>query len=36
MLSINPVNWHTKTPPAIMNDTITVAIHPLKNNLKFF
>ena len=27
-MCINPVNWHTDSTPAILNDTITVTIAP--------
>lgn len=33
VMCINPVNWRTDTTPAILNDTITVTLHPEANVL---
>ena len=32
-MCINPVNWRTDATPAILNDTITVTLHPEANVL---
>ena len=33
VMCINPVNWRTDATPAILNDTITVTLHPEANVL---